>query len=95
MHVKSILHEFGTCKIDLPRSFFVYLVFFLVPHDIFVNLTFRVSTFLLPYTLHWSDPKTLFVFVLHKHKFVFVVCEETLLRSQNSCHRPTQCGMRD
>ena len=27
---------------------------------------------------HWSDPKTLFVFVLHKHKFVFVFVKELL-----------------
>ena len=31
------------------------------------------QSFLLTY---WSDPKTLFVFVLHKHKFVFVFVKE-------------------
>jgi hypothetical protein len=38
----------------------------------------------------WSDPKTLFVFVLHKHKFVFVFVKELLCVPKNSCHRPTQ-----
>ena len=28
---------------------------------------------------YWSDPKTLFVFVLHKHKFVFVFVKELIL----------------
>ena len=28
--------------------------------------------------VEWSDPKTLFVFVLHKHKFVFVFVKELI-----------------
>jgi hypothetical protein len=32
----------------------------------------------IPTLSHWSDPKTLFVFVLHKHKFVFVFGKELI-----------------
>ena len=37
----------------------------------------------------WSDPKTLFVFVIDKHKFVICVC----VPFQNSFCEPTQISL--
>ncbi len=35
----------------------------------------------------WSDPKTLFVFVIHKHKFVICVCVAHFFRSKTNFGR--------